>query len=377
MNEATAGGHRPIITIENVCKRYGPVTAVETVSLEIREGEFFALLGPSGCGKTTLLRMIAGFELPTEGRVLIDGQDMAGIQPNQRPVNMVFQSYAVFPHMSVADNVAYGLRVDGVPRDETMARVEEALGLVQLGGFGHRMPDQLSGGQRQRVALARALIKKPKVLLLDEPLSALDAKLREAMQLELVSLQQKVGVTFIIVTHDQSEALSMADRIAVMNRGVITQLATPSDLYEYPSNKFVADFIGSVNLVEGVLHIDKPGEAIIANEALGHPVFVDHGVTGAEGAAVWIALRPEKISLHKQGTRPVAPDSPDGTNIAEGQITAIAYLGSHSIYEIRLKGGHVMRVSRPNLARWEEVEFGWDEPVWLSWHPQSPVILQG
>jgi spermidine/putrescine ABC transporter ATP-binding subunit len=368
---------KSIITIEHVSKRYGAMAAVDNVSLEIKEGEFFALLGPSGCGKTTLLRMIAGFEVPTEGRVLIDGQDMANIPPNQRPVNMVFQSYAVFPHMCVADNVGYGLRVDGVPRAEIDARVEEALNLVQLPNLGARMPDQMSGGQRQRVALARALIKKPKVLLLDEPLSALDAKLREHMQLELVSLQQKVGVTFIIVTHDQAEALSMADRIAVMNRGVITQLAAPSDLYEYPANKFVADFIGSVNLIEGVLHVDKTDEATVTNADLGYPIYVDHGVTGAEGATVYVAIRPEKIALHKITERPIAPESPEAHNIAEGQICAIAYLGSHSIYEVVLRSGRKVRVSRANQARWEEVEFGWDEPVWLSWHPQSPVVLQG
>ena len=265
MDQASAAGTKsaakPIISYRNVSKRWGSTLAVDNVSLDIEPGEFFALLGPSGCGKTTLLRMLAGLEVPSEGQVLIDGQDMDDIPPNKRAVNMVFQSYAVFPHMTVADNVAYGLKIDRVPQQQRDARVQEALDLVQLGHLAERMPDQLSGGQRQRVALARALIKKPKVLLLDEPLSALDAKLREAMRFELSQLQQKVGITFIMVTHDQDEALAIASRIAVMNKGSIAQIGTPSDLYEFPSSRFVADFIGSVNLFEGTLLDDKPDEA--------------------------------------------------------------------------------------------------------------------
>jgi len=235
---------QPIIQIRNVSKRFGKVTAVDNISLDIRAGEFFVLLGPSGCGKTTLLRMIAGFELPTEGQILIDGQDMSLVPPNKRPVNMVFQSYAVFPHMNVTDNVGYGLRISGVPKGEIRDRVAEALELVKLGGFEDRMPDQMSGGQRQRVALARSLVMRPKVLLLDEPLSALDAKLRAQMQFELADLQDKVGITFVTVTHDQDEALSMASRVAVINKGEVAQLAPPSDLYEYPANRFVADLSG-------------------------------------------------------------------------------------------------------------------------------------
>jgi len=235
---------KPIITFENVTKRFGRMVAVDNVSLAIDEGEFFCLLGPSGCGKTTLLRMLAGFETPTEGRILIDGQDISTTPPNRRPVNMVFQSYAVFPHMSVADNVAYGLKIDRVPGAERDRRVQEALELVQLGGLGERKPDQLSGGQRQRVALARALVKRPRVLLLDEPLSALDAKLRDQMRTELCALQETVGITFIMVTHDQDEALAMASRCAVMNRGLLQQVATPNSLYEFPGSRFVADFIG-------------------------------------------------------------------------------------------------------------------------------------
>ena len=280
---AAKGAVKPIISFRNITKRWGSTVAVDNVSLDIMPGEFFALLGPSGCGKTTLLRMLAGLEVPSEGHILIDGQDMGDIPPNKRAVNMVFQSYAVFPHMTVIDNVAYGLKIDGVPQPERDRRVQEALDLVQLGHLGARMPDQLSGGQRQRVALARALVKKPKVLLLDEPLSALDAKLREAMRFELSQLQQKVGITFIMVTHDQTEALAIASRVAVMNKGSIAQIGTPSDLYEFPSSRFVADFIGSVNMFEGRLIEDKPDEATVACPELEpYRVHVPHSVSGQE-----------------------------------------------------------------------------------------------
>src|ERR1700755_3715150 len=284
---------KPIITIKDVTKEFnGTVRAVDNVSLDIVEGEFFALLGPSGCGKTTLLRMLAGFEIPTEGEIRIDGQPMEGVNPNRRPVNMVFQSYAVFPHMTVERNVGYGLRVTGVPEAEIKQRAQEALALVKLEDFGQRMPSQLSGGQRQRVALARALVKRPKVLLLDEPLSALDAKLRDAMRTELSTLQEKVGITFIMVTHDQDEALALATRCAVMNRGLLQQVAAPNDLYEFPNSRFVADFVGSVNMFEGTLQKDEPSEAIVQVPELNAPVYLDHGVTGAKGSTVWVALRP-------------------------------------------------------------------------------------
>ncbi len=368
----------PIIQIRNVTKRFGKVAAVDNVSLEIMAGEFFVLLGPSGCGKTTLLRMIAGFELPTEGEILIDGQDMAGIPPNKRPVNMVFQSYAVFPHMTVADNVAYGLKIAGVGRGEREERVREALQLVSLAGFEDRKPDQMSGGQRQRVALARSLVMKPKVLLLDEPLSALDAKLRAQMQFELSELQDHVGITFVTVTHDQDEALSMAGRIAVMNKGEVAQMATPSDLYEYPANRFVADFVGSVNLFEGKLTLDEPDRAAVDCAGLGK-VYLNHGVTGPHGADVWIALRPEKIYLHVPGDgkaiRAAAQDAPDDHNLARGVIKGMSYLGDITLFEIQLDNGAKIRVSRPNLSRRDQEDFTWDDRVSMHWRADSPVVL--
>ena len=367
-----------IITVQGVSKFFGAVAAVDDVSLSIEEGEFFALLGPSGSGKTTLLRMLAGFESPSEGRITIDGVDMAGIAPNRRPVNTVFQSYAVFPHMSVADNIGYGLKLDGMGRAERASRVEEMLALVQLHGLGDRKPDQLSGGQRQRVALARALAKRPRVLLLDEPLSALDAKLREAMRFELASLQHQVGITFVLVTHDQDEALAMATRCAVMERGRLVQLATPSDLYEFPNSRFVADFIGSVNMVEGVLKSDRPDEALIATEHLGD-VFIDHAVLGNVGGTLWLALRPEKIEMRPRGDgpQPQMEDAPAGLNTVAGRIDHIAYLGSESVFEIILETGLKMRVIRPNLTRWDQEDFAEDQPVWLSWHACAPAVLTG
>ena len=369
---------KPIISFRNVSKRWGSAVAVDNVSLDIEPGEFFALLGPSGCGKTTLLRMLAGLEVPSDGEVLIDGQDMGDIPPNKRAVNMVFQSYAVFPHMTVANNVAYGLKVDRVPQEERDRRVQEALDLVQLGHLAARMPDQLSGGQRQRVALARALVKKPKVLLLDEPLSALDAKLREAMRFELSQLQQKVGITFIMVTHDQDEALAIASRIAVMNKGSIAQIGTPSDLYEFPSSRFVADFIGSVNMFEGKLVSDKPEEALVrCAELEPYPVHVPHAVAGQEKSTVWVAIRPEKMTLHKDGeTPPAVQGCPAAHNIAKGEIKEISYLGDISIFHVQLAGGRLIRVSRPNRSRWDQDNFDWGEKVWVSWDGSSPVVLQ-
>ena len=362
-----------IISIRNVIKRFGSLAAVDNVSIDIKEGEFFVLLGPSGCGKTTLLRMIAGFEVPSEGQILIDGQDMANVPPNKRQVNMVFQSYAVFPHMSVTDNVGYGLKIARTPRSEARCRVEEALALVRLEGLGDRMPDQLSGGQRQRVALARSLVMKPKVLLLDEPLSALDANLRAQMQFELADIQDKVGITFVTVTHDQDEALSLATRIAVINKGQVAQLAGCSDLYEYPANRFVADFIGSVNIFDGRMVIDEPEQAVIDCPEIGR-IFLDHGVTGPHNADLWVAIRPEKIAMTRPGE--AAPvNGPTGHNCADGQIKGMNYLGDITIYEVELTSGRKIRVSRPNLSRTDQMQFTWDDKVSLHWHPSSPVVL--
>ena len=372
------GKDNVIIRFESITKRFGNLPAVDNVTLDVREGEFFALLGPSGCGKTTLLRMLAGFETPTEGRILIDGKDIANLPPNRRPVNMVFQSYAVFPHMKVTDNIAYGLKMDRVSGSEIRRRVDEALELVKLGGLGERMPDQLSGGQRQRVALARALVKRPRVLLLDEPLSALDAKLRDQMRSELTSLQKKVGITFIMVTHDQDEALAIATRCAVMNRGMLAQVATPSDLYEFPNSQFVADFVGRVNMFEGVLEKDEQDEAVVRCADFSAPVYLDHGVTGARGTTVWVALRPEKIEMHKrtEGQTPFKmEDAPQGANVTPGIIREIVYLGSETNYEVELEGGRRVKTFRSNLTRYDQEDFTHDEPVWLAWHACSPAVL--
>ena len=358
----------PVIRISQVTKRFGSdVVAVDDVSIDIQEGEFFALLGPSGCGKTTLLRMIAGFEVQTEGVIAIAGEDMTEVPPNKRPVNMVFQSYAVFPHMTVADNVAYGLKMDGVTKADAAGRVEEALSLVQLGGYGERMPDQLSGGQRQRVALARALVKRPKVLLLDEPLSALDAKLREAMQLELRNLQTTVGITFIMVTHDQDEALSMADRVAVMENGRVRQLAPPRDLYEFPTNRFVADFIGKMNLFEGTVKSSSGGTLTVEIDGIGD---VSLQQDGPSGGTVGIAIRPEKVS--------VSSDKPeDGSLIAlSAKVQQVAYHGNESHVFVTTEQGKRLSVTVQNQTRTREAIMAAGEGCWVSWRPQDTLVLE-
>ena len=357
----------PIIGIQSITKNYGgEVLAVNDVSLDIRPGEFFALLGPSGCGKTTLLRMIAGFEVPSAGKILIDGQDMGDVAPNKRPVNMVFQSYAVFPHMTVADNVAYGLKMDGVSKADAAGRVEEALGLVQLPGYGNRMPDQLSGGQRQRVALARALVKRPKVLLLDEPLSALDAKLREAMQLELRNLQATVGITFVMVTHDQDEALSMADRVAVMENGVVRQLAPPRDLYEFPSCRFVADFIGKMNLFQGKVTNSASGEITVGVDGIGD-IRVPHD--GEASGEIGIAIRPEKAS--------VSAEKPEGADTVaiEGTVIQIAYHGDESHVFVKTDSGLTVSVTCPNRTRTIDDIASHGDRRWVSWNRGDTLVL--
>jgi putrescine transport system ATP-binding protein len=357
-------GAQPYIQIERVTKSFGDFKAVDDVSLKIFKGEIFCLLGPSGCGKTTLLRMLGGFETPTSGRIFIDGEDMTGVPPYERPVNMMFQSYALFPHMSVEQNVAFGLKQDRVPKAEIQERVATMLDLVKLGDFARRKPHQLSGGQRQRVALARALVKRPKLLLLDEPLGALDKKLREHTQFELISIQDKLGVTFVVVTHDQEEAMTLASRIGVMNQGEIVQAGTPSEIYEFPNSKYVADFIGSVNIFEGKLVEDEPEYVRIASPELGGTVYVSHGISAAPEATVWAAVRPEKIFMST-----VAPEGTD--NIVRGAVQDIAYLGDLSIFLVRLPTGKVVRVTQPNTSRHAEA-ITWDQQVYLS---TSPVVV--
>jgi putrescine transport system ATP-binding protein len=358
---------RPYVEVERVTKSFGDFKAVDDVSLKIYKGEIFCLLGASGCGKTTLLRMLGGFETPSSGRIFIDGEDMTGVPPYERPVNMMFQSYALFPHMTVEQNVAFGLKQDGVAKAEIADRVATMLELVKLGGLGKRKPHQLSGGQKQRVALARSLVKRPKLLLLDEPLGALDKKLREHTQFELVSLQDKLGVTFIVVTHDQEEAMTLASRIGVMNHGEIVQAGTPSEIYEFPGSKFVADFVGSVNIFEGKLVEDEPEHVRIASDELGATIYVSHGISAPPEAIVWAAIRPEKVFMST-----AQPEGKD--NVVRGAVQDIAYLGDLSIYLVKLVTGKVVRVTQPNTSRHAEA-ITWDQQVYLSWDPTSPVIV--
>jgi putrescine transport system ATP-binding protein len=366
---------RPYVEIERVTKSFGDFKAVDDVSLKIYKGEIFCLLGASGCGKTTLLRMLGGFETPTSGRILIDGEDMTGVPPYERPVNMMFQSYALFPHMNVEQNVAFGLKQDGVPKVEIAERVATMLELVKLGGFGKRKPHQLSGGQKQRVALARSLVKRPKLLLLDEPLGALDKKLREHTQFELIGLQDKLGVTFLVVTHDQEEAMTLASRIGVMDHGEIVQAGTPSEIYEFPSSKFVADFVGSVNIFEGKLLEDEPEYVRIVSEELGGTVYVSHGISAAPEAVVWAAVRPEKIFMSTSQPQNDGSGSAHGTdNVVRGAVQDIAYLGDLSIYLVKLPTGKVVRVTQPNTSRHAEA-ITWDQQVYLSWDASSPVVV--
>jgi len=358
---------QPYVRISGVTKDFDGFVAVDNVSLDIYKGEIFCLLGGSGCGKTTLLRMLAGFEQPSAGTIYIDGQDMAGIPPYERPVNMMFQSYAIFPHMSVAGNVAFGLEQEKLPRAEINARVAEILDIVKLGEYAKRKPHQLSGGQRQRVALARSLVKRPKLLLLDEPLGALDRKLREHTQFELLSIQERLGVTFVVVTHDQEEAMTLSSRVGVMNHGEIVQVGTPRQIYEFPATRFVADFIGSVNLFEGQLTEDEHDHVRVKCQELPAPVYVDHGMSAPPLALCWVAVRPEKIVLSRE-----PPTGPD--NWAQGTIHDIAYLGDMSVFVIRLSGGREVRVTQANRTRKPEEQFTWDEAVYLSWDASSPVV---
>ncbi|ANV24580.1 ABC transporter ATP-binding protein [Rhizobium pusense] len=362
----------PFIRFENVTKRFGDFVAVNNLTLDIYEREFFSLLGPSGCGKTTLMRMLAGFEEPTEGRILLQGKDISGVPPYKRPTNMMFQSYALFPHMSVEKNVAFGLEQDGLPKADIVARVEEMLRLVKLTEFAKRKPSQLSGGQRQRVALARSLAKRPKVLLLDEPLGALDKKLREETQFELMDIQTNLGLTFLIVTHDQEEAMTVSDRIAVMDKGIVVQVATPAEIYEAPNSRYVADFIGDINIfdanvVANASDIGRPG--LVTLDCDGLKVAVEQECAAAAGSQVAFAIRPEKVRI--------SLDQPADSSInsAYGEVWDIGYLGDFSVFIVKLADGRVIRAAQANVSRLVDRPITFGDMVWLNWKPDSGLVL--
>jgi putrescine transport system ATP-binding protein len=356
------------VRIENVVKKFGESTAVDNVSLNIAKNELFALLGSSGCGKSTLLRMLAGLETATSGRIYVDGEDLATLPPYRRPVNMMFQSYALFPHMSVESNVAFGLKQEGVPKNEIRERVADALNLVQMSRYAKRKPHQLSGGQQQRVALARSLVKRPKLLLLDEPMSALDKKIRQKTQLELVNIIDKVDVTCVMVTHDQEEAMTMAHRLAVMSEGRIVQIGTPSEVYEFPNSRFSAEFIGSTNLFEGRVVEDEPDHIFVESEDLETRMYVSHGITGPLGMPVGISVRPERVRVTRE-----KPGTP--TNWARGVVTDVAYMGSYSLYHVRLPGGKVVVSNLSSSHLMSEGAPAWNDDVYVSWSPASGVVL--
>ncbi len=360
---------QPFLRIQNITKTYGKVYACDDVSLDIYKGELFALLGGSGSGKSTLLRILAGLVKPDKGRVLIDGVDISDLPPYERPVNMMFQSYALFPHMSVEQNIAFGLKQDRLPASEIRDRVAAMLELVRMADLGKRKPDQLSGGQRQRVALARSLAKQPKLLLLDEPLGALDRKLREHTQFELMNIQERVGTTFVLVTHDQEEAMTMASRLAVMNQGAIAQVSTPAGLYEYPATRFVAEFIGSTNLIEGRIasQDEDTGLVRVHCDALEADILARHADPIPIGTPVTISVRPEKIDVHET--------MPHADNVAVGQVVEIAYLGDVSIYQVKTASGAVIRVQETHIARSSEPHYDWDDTLYLSWEAGSAVVL--
>ena len=351
---------------EQLVKRFDGVAAVDEVSLSIRRGEIFALLGSSGCGKSTLLRMLAGFEKPSSGAVFLDGVDIASFPPYERPINMMFQSYALFPHLNIWDNIAFGLKREGMPKAQLEARVQEMLKLVQLESFAKRKPHQLSGGQQQRVALARSLAKKPQLLLLDEPLGALDKKLRERTQFELVNILESVGVTCVMVTHDQEEAMAMASRIAVMSHGRVLQVGTPKEIYEHPNCRFVADFIGNVNLMEGELTLDEADRCEVTTGQ--GVVKVGHGISGTLGMAVAIAVRPEKIHISK-----LRPDV--SVNLFYGKVREIAYFGSYNSYIVEMSGGVSMKITQTNTTRDEGNAITWEDPVFFWWDDAAPIVL--
>ena len=365
----------PFLLIDQLVKEFDGVRAVNDISVTINKGEIFALLGSSGCGKSTLLRMLAGFETPTSGRIALAGNSIVDVPPHQRPINMMFQSYALFPHLSVWDNIAFGLRRDGLPKAEVAARVEQMLALVQLVPYAKRKPHQLSGGQQQRVALARSLAKRPQLLLLDEPLGALDKKLRERTQMELVNIIEQVGVTCVMVTHDQDEAMSMATRIAVMSEGRILQVGAPGEIYETPNCRFVADFIGSVNLFDGRITEDEPDHVVLATPDGEH--YVSHGITGNLGMDVSVAVRPEKIGIQvaPPALEERASPAEHGYNCAQGVIVAMAYFGNETSYHVRLDSGTVVKVSRTNAARHDAARLEREQRVWVWWDGADIVVL--
>ena len=361
-------GDEDYVRIIDVRKEFDGFVAVDDVNLSIRKGEIFALLGGSGCGKSTLLRCLAGFERPTSGRIELDGQPMNGLAPYDRPINMMFQSYALFPHMTVEQNIAFGLKQDGLGKEAVARRVEEMLTIVQMGKFAKRKPHQLSGGQQQRVALARSLAKSPKLLLLDEPMGALDKKLRSQMQLELVNIIEKLGVTCVMVTHDQEEAMTMATRIALMDAGRIRQLGTPDEIYEQPTSRFAAEFIGSLNVIDGVIEEDHPDFVTIRSASVPDPIYIGHGISGFEGQKVSFGVRPEKLTISKE-----EPEQPH--NKASGVIEDIAYYGSHSVYHLRLPSGYRLMAHYANRKRWASDIFTWNDQVWVSWGDNAGVVL--
>ena len=358
----------PILQIKEIVKQYDGLMAVDDVSLSLDQGEIFALLGASGSGKSTLLRMLAGFETPDSGRIVLAGEDITHLPPHQRPINMMFQSYALFPHMTVAQNVAFGLKQDRLPKNTIEEKVNDMLKLVHMSEYARRKPHQLSGGQRQRVALARSLAKQPKLLLLDEPMGALDKKLRTQMQLEVVDIIEEVGVTCLMVTHDQEEAMTMADRIGVMDAGWIVQTGSPTDIYETPNSRMTAEFIGSVNLFEGQIITDEADHVVIQSHLLEAPIRVGHGISSAlEEKKVWVAVRPEKTRISQQ-----LPTHPN--NWSKGVVDDIAYLGTHSVYYVKLPSGKIVQANRANTERHGE-RLTWKDSVYVSWEESSPVVL--